>query len=80
MESFVSRYGETISRAQLAKMDNHYEMTWRVEETFDAVLFPIIHSAGDLLLSKELGQVKECPGAAGCSWIHRRTRVAAGAI
>jgi predicted RNA-binding Zn ribbon-like protein len=32
----------------------------------DAVLWPIIHSAGELFLSDELGHVKECPG---CGWL-----------
>jgi predicted RNA-binding Zn ribbon-like protein len=66
METFVSSYGETISRGQFLKQDNHYTTTWKVDETFEAVLWPIIHSAGEMLLSEELGQVKECPG---CGWL-----------
>jgi predicted RNA-binding Zn ribbon-like protein len=66
METFVSTYGEAISHGQLLKEDNHYRTTWNVGETFDAVLWPVVHSAGEMLLSDELGHVKECPS---CGWL-----------
>jgi predicted RNA-binding Zn ribbon-like protein len=66
MEAFVSVYGEAVSRAHLIKDGNHFRTIWNVDESFDALLWPIIHSAGELLLSKELGQVKECPS---CGWL-----------
>jgi predicted RNA-binding Zn ribbon-like protein len=66
METFVSSYGESISHGQFLKTDNYYTTTWKVDEVFDAMLWPIVHSAGELLLSSELRQVKECPG---CGWL-----------
>lgn len=66
MEAFISAYGEAISHGQLKRADKHYVPTWKVEETFNAVLWPILHSAGDLLLSDQLDHVKECPG---CGWL-----------
>jgi predicted RNA-binding Zn ribbon-like protein len=66
METFVSIYGESISSGQLIKADKHYVATWKMGERLDAVLWPIIHSAGELLLSDDLEHVKECPG---CSWL-----------
>ncbi|HJQ14657.1 MAG TPA: ABATE domain-containing protein [Anaerolineales bacterium] len=66
MEMFVDSYGEAISNGHLIKAGNHYVSTWKVDETFNAVLWPIIHAAGALLQSKELHQVKECPG---CGWL-----------
>jgi predicted RNA-binding Zn ribbon-like protein len=65
-ETFIAVYGKSISHAQLTKDDNHYIAKWNVVETFDTVLWPIIHSAGELLLSDKLGQVKEC---SGCGWL-----------
>jgi predicted RNA-binding Zn ribbon-like protein len=65
-ETFVSAYSEAISHGQLIKNDNHYSTTWNVGETFDALLWPIIYSTGELLLSEELRQVKACPG---CGWL-----------
>lgn len=66
MEGFIVLYGETIAHGQFVKTGNHYQTTWNVIEAFEALLWPIIHSAGTLLLSEELGQVKGCPG---CGWV-----------
>ena len=59
-------YGESISRGQFAKKETHYRTTWSFDDALESLLWPIIYSAGDLLLSEELGQVKECPG---CGWL-----------
>jgi predicted RNA-binding Zn ribbon-like protein len=66
MSSLVKYYGESISQGQFSKTEDHYITTWKLDETFDALLWPIIHSAGELLLSDDLSQVKECPG---CGWL-----------
>jgi predicted RNA-binding Zn ribbon-like protein len=66
MVSFVKYYGESITQGQFFKNDNHYITAWRVDQAFDALLFPIIHSAGELLQSDDLTHVKECPG---CGWL-----------
>jgi predicted RNA-binding Zn ribbon-like protein len=66
IEMFVTAYGESIAKGQLTKKDNHYAATWKLDETFDALLWPILHSAGGLLLSEELSHVKECPN---CGWL-----------
>jgi predicted RNA-binding Zn ribbon-like protein len=66
IETLVSSYAEAILHGQFLKTDNYYITTWKVDEVFDAVLWPIAHSAGGLLLSSELRQVKECPG---CGWL-----------
>src|SRR5687767_11306238 len=66
MEIFISTYGEAISHGQFLKTDNYYTTAWKVDEVIDALLWPIVHSAGQLLLSRELRQVKEC---SGCGWL-----------
>jgi len=66
LELFVTAYGESIAKGQLIKKDNYYAPAWKIEETLDALLWPILHSAGELLLSEELAHVKECPG---CGWL-----------
>jgi predicted RNA-binding Zn ribbon-like protein len=66
MEIFVSIYGKAISHGQFLKKEDHYTTAWNVDEAFDSVLWPIVHSAGELLLSSGLGQVKECPA---CGWL-----------
>ncbi|HET9912142.1 MAG TPA: ABATE domain-containing protein [Anaerolineales bacterium] len=66
MGAFITSYGDAISHALLIRHEDHYTTTWKLDESLDAVLCPIIYSAGELLLSKELTQVKECPG---CGWL-----------
>jgi predicted RNA-binding Zn ribbon-like protein len=66
LEIFVAAYAETFSRGQLTKENNHYQTTWKLDEMLDAVLWPIVHSAGQLLHSEDLGHAKECPG---CGWL-----------
>lgn len=66
LETFVAFYGEVVSHALLLKKDDHYATSWKLDEALHSVLWPVIHSAGELLLSSELGQVKECPG---CGWL-----------
>ena len=66
MASFSKFYGEAISHSQLVRTDNYFTHTWQVDQTYQAILWPIAYSAGQILLSKELAQVKECPG---CGWL-----------
>lgn len=66
IETFLKEYAEAISHGQLIKEDNHYRTTWKLDASFDALLWPIVHSAGELLLSEELDHVKECPN---CGWL-----------
>lgn len=64
--SFSKFYGEAISHSQFVRTDDYFTHRWQVDQTYDAILWPIAHSAGQILLSKELAQVKECPG---CGWL-----------
>ena len=66
LETFVAFYGKSISHSEFIKEGNHYTTTWKLDEAFDAMLWPIIHAAGELLLSEKISQVKECPG---CGWL-----------
>jgi predicted RNA-binding Zn ribbon-like protein len=66
METFVSAYGESISHGQFERKDNHFSPTWKLDEALDAVLWPVVYSARELLLSEALGHVKECPS---CGWL-----------
>ena len=66
LDIFAVFYGEAISRGQFVKRETHYGTTWSFDEALESPLWPIIHSAGELLLSQELDQVKECPG---CGWL-----------
>ena len=66
MALFSTFYGEAISHSQLVRTDNYFTLNWQVDQTYDASLWPIAYSAGQILLSEELAQIKECPG---CGWL-----------
>ena len=66
MALFSIFYGEAISHSQLIKTGTHFNHDWQVDQTYEAILWPIAYSAGQILLSKELAQIKECPG---CGWL-----------
>ena len=66
LESFMALYGEAITHGLLAREDDHYTTIWHLHDKLDALLWPVVHSAGGLLLSSNLQHVKECPG---CGWL-----------
>ena len=66
MELILTAYGDSISHGQLIKQDHRYTTTWKLDQSFDALMWPIVHSAGELLVSDDLEHVKECPG---CGWL-----------
>jgi predicted RNA-binding Zn ribbon-like protein len=66
LDIFTVFYGESVSRGQFIKQETHYGTSWSFDEALESVLWPVIHSAGELLLSRDLQQVKECPG---CGWL-----------
>lgn len=66
MVDFIKVYGEAISSAQLIREEDRFSPRWKVDQTPEALLWPIIYSAGEILFSKEVNQVKECPS---CGWL-----------
>ena len=66
LSSISSLYKEAIANGHFVKTDSHYEIDWKTDAEFEALLWPIVASAEKLLVSNELKQVKECPG---CGWL-----------
>lgn len=66
LEYLNQLYAEAISHSRLLKGQDHFAPTWDVDRELDAMLWPIIHSGGALLMSDDLAKVKECPG---CGWL-----------
>lgn len=66
LSSIIRFYKDTLSHSYLLETENHYKISWKLDEILDAPLLPIAHSAAKLLLSKELRHIKECPG---CGWL-----------
>jgi predicted RNA-binding Zn ribbon-like protein len=57
---------EAISRAALASSGGGFAWEWAVGEDLAGLLWPVAHSATELLISGPLGRVKGC---AGCNWL-----------
>jgi len=57
---------EAISRAALAPTGGGFVWKWALGENLTGVLWPVAHSATELLISGPLGRVKRC---AGCNWL-----------
>src|SRR6185369_15215778 len=56
-------YAAGVAHATLAPSDSGYRLVW--PRPVDP-LWPVGHSAGELLLSSELNRIGECPG---CGWL-----------
>jgi predicted RNA-binding Zn ribbon-like protein len=60
---------EGLPPRSLARAGNSYRWVWSgTGEEPDRMLWPVLTSAAELLLSPELQRVKEC-GGAGCGWL-----------
>jgi predicted RNA-binding Zn ribbon-like protein len=58
---------EALSRAELVPTGpNRYTWRWALAEDPSGLLWPVAHSAAELLTSRRMGRVKGC---AGCNWL-----------
>jgi predicted RNA-binding Zn ribbon-like protein len=57
---------EGLSRAKLAPSGGGFAWKWTLGNDMAGVLWPVAHSATELLVSGPLGRVKGC---AGCNWL-----------
>jgi len=66
METFVKFYAQAISYGVFLRKGDSFAVDWELDANYDAILWPITYSAGQLLLSGKLVRVKECPN---CGWL-----------
>ena len=66
LDAFTRLWGEAIAHSHLTKSAQRYTIAWEIDRACEAIRWPIIHSAGELIVSGELGHIKECPG---CGWL-----------
>jgi predicted RNA-binding Zn ribbon-like protein len=62
------RLGEALAHARIRRGAEKYEWGWEPPEMLDAPLWPVVHNAGELLVSETLARLRECAGD-GCGWI-----------
>jgi predicted RNA-binding Zn ribbon-like protein len=61
---------EAMTHAQIITTPDGFIWGWiKRGEAFDGMLWPVVRSAVDLLLSKDVKRVKQCPGLDDCGWL-----------
>jgi predicted RNA-binding Zn ribbon-like protein len=65
------QYITALAHAQLEAAGGKGQWTWsETSEALEQILWPIAHSAVELVTCDELARVRECPGAGGpCTWL-----------
>jgi predicted RNA-binding Zn ribbon-like protein len=61
------RLGQALAHARIKGGPAKHEWTWEPPEMLDAPLWPIVHNAGELLVSDSLGRLQECASDT-CGW------------
>ncbi len=66
---FNSELAEAMTHAVIARSGNSYEWSWQPSPTnLESILWPIIKSAADLLVSDKIARVHQCAGDT-CGWM-----------
>lgn len=61
---------KALMQAQIVPTSNGFEWRWVTgKDSLDQMLWPIAHSAIELLFSEELNRVGECADDRGCGWL-----------
>lgn len=66
-------FAQAIIHAHLVPTEDSFVWNWVNSEKdkveLDSILWPLVHSAIDLLMSPDVKKVKECPGVGDCGWL-----------
>jgi len=57
---------EALAHSRLLKTSTGFRLDWKNEYPLDRLLWPIVDSANNLLISGEAQQIKQC---SGCDWL-----------
>jgi predicted RNA-binding Zn ribbon-like protein len=69
MNLFNKQLARILPNLRLRKKGHDMEWTWKEEHRdLDRILWPVMHSAAELLTSKERGLIREC-GSQTCTWM-----------
>ena len=71
LTTFNRSLAYTLAQSQLIATTEGFTWSWQAEEiSLDAMLWPIVHSAADLLTTPEiLGRVGQCADDRGCGYL-----------
>lgn len=63
-------FANGLGRLQVTQSAGSFGWQWQeAAAAFEGMLWPVAHSAAELLISAELDRVKECPDERGCGWL-----------
>jgi predicted RNA-binding Zn ribbon-like protein len=62
-------WARAINAATLVRLDRHFAWEWREIPHLEQPLWPVVHSAIELLTAGDLGRVKVCENPYGCGWL-----------
>jgi len=64
---FNEAWGAALAHLQIIPAQDSFRWDWvDADNALDSLLWPILHSAAELLISEKLGKVKNC---GGCGWL-----------
>jgi predicted RNA-binding Zn ribbon-like protein len=63
-----AEFRHSMAAANLEPAPGGYRLSWTPTDQLDQMLWPVVRSAADLLISPSLGRVAECDGQ-GCGWL-----------
>jgi len=70
LDTLKAAFVEAMTHAQLISTPHGFKWDWTEKENaLDQMLWPVVHSAVELLTSEEVKKVKECPGVGNCGWL-----------
>jgi predicted RNA-binding Zn ribbon-like protein len=67
LDRFNSAWTKSLASLQVFPAQKAFRWKWvGTDEVLDSMLWPVLHSAAELLISKKLYRVKDCEG---CGWL-----------
>ena len=67
LDRFNSAWTKSLASLQVYPAQKVFRWKWvGIDEALDSMLWPVLHSAAELLISKKLYRVKDCEG---CGWL-----------
>jgi predicted RNA-binding Zn ribbon-like protein len=71
LDALAAAYAQAMHHARFANAGGRFTLTWEEDPVeLSRPLWPVVHSAAELLLNGEKRRVKDCAsGAEGCGWL-----------
>ncbi len=70
LDALNARIGAALAHARMVFRAGTFSWGWdEGADALEALLFPVVRSAADLLTAPELSRVRQCASADGCGWL-----------